>query len=480
MSRFASTILTLALVFVPVFAQQPSTQTAQQQASRRSAEPQPTPALPPPRVKIEEYRERASRIIGAALTDDTAYRRLAWLTDRIGNRLSGSESLRRAVEWAASEMKRDRLDDVHTENVMVPHWVRGDESLELVEPVRRNLSMLGLGNSVGTSAEGVTAEAVVVHSFDELDKLGESLRGRIVVYNVPFTNYGATVQYRAIGPSRAGRYGAVAVIVRSVTPVSLQTPHTGALRYDETQPKIPAAAVTIEGAEMLERMQQRGEHPRLHLKMSAHFLPDAESANVVAELKGREKPDEVVVIGGHIDSWDVGEGAQDDGGGIIASWEAVRLLKQLGLRPRRTIRVVLFTNEENGARGGVAYRDAHKSELAGHVLAVESDSGVFRPTGFGLSEKATPQARADFVEIAKLLSGIRADQINPDGEGTDISPLMDEGVTGASLDVDGTHYFDIHHTEADTFDKVNPQELAACVAALAVMAYVVADMPDRL
>ena len=231
---------------------------------------------------------------------------------------------------------------------------------------------------------------------------------------------------------------------------------------------------------MLERMQQRGEHPRLHLKMSAHFLPDAESANVVAELKGREKPDEVIVIGGHIDSWDVGQGAQDDGGGIIASWEAVRLLKQLGLRPRRTIRVVLFTNEENGARGGVAYRDAHKSELAGHVLAVESDSGVFRPTGFGLSEKATPQARADFVEIAKLLSGIRADQINPDGEGTDISPLMDEGVTGASLDVDGTHYFDIHHTQADTFDKVNPQELAACVAALAVMAYVVADMPERL
>ena len=478
MQRFSTLLLALALV--PVFAQQPSTQSAQQQASRKSADPQPTPPLPPPRVKIEEYRERASRIIGAALTDDTAYRRLAWLTDRIGNRLSGSESLGRAVEWAASEMRRDRLDDVHTEKVMVPHWVRGDESLELVEPVRRNLAMLGLGNSVGTSAEGVTAEAVVVHSFDELDRAGAALRGKLVVYNVPFTNYGATVQYRASGPSRAAKYGAVAVIVRSVTPVSLQTPHTGSLRYSEDQPKIPAAAVTIEGAEMLERMQQRGEHPRLHLKMSAHFLPDAESANVVAEIKGREKPGEVVVIGGHIDSWDVGQGAQDDGGGIIACWEAVRLLKQLGLRPRRTIRVVLFTNEENGARGGSAYRDAHKSELAGHVLAIESDSGVFRPTGFGLSEKATPQARADFVEIAKLLSGIRADHINPDGEGTDIAPMMDEGVTGASLDVDGTHYFDIHHTQADTFDKVNPHELAACVAALAVMAYVVADMPERL
>jgi carboxypeptidase Q len=478
--RFSVFLLVTALVIIPAFAQQPSTQSAQQQASRRNAEPQPTPQLPPPRVKVEDYRERASRIIGAALTSDVAYRRLAWLTDRIGNRLSGSESLQRAIEWASSEMKRDGLEDVHTEKVMVPHWVRGEESLELVEPVRKSLAMLGLGNSVGTPAEGVTAEAVVVHDFDELERLGERLRGKIVVYNVPFTNYGATVQYRSAGPSRAARYGAVAAIVRSVTPVSLQSPHTGALRYDEAQPKIPAAAVTIEGAEMLERMQQRGEHPRLHLKMSAHFLPDAESANVVAEIKGREKPDEVVVIGGHIDSWDVGAGAQDDGGGIIATWEAVRLLKQLGLRPRRTVRVVLFTNEENGARGGAAYAEAHRSELAGHVLAIESDSGVFRPTGFGLSEKATPQARADFVEIAKLLAGLRADHINPDGEGTDISPMMDAGVTGASLDVDGTHYFDIHHTQADTFDKVNPQELASCVASLAVMAYVVADTPERL
>jgi carboxypeptidase Q len=483
--RFSTTLLTLAVVLVPVCAQQPAQttpQSAQQQlfGQRNAPQPQPTPPLPPPRVRVEDYRERAARIIGAALTDDTAYRRLAWLTDRIGNRLSGSDSLQRAIEWAASEMKRDGLDGVHTEKVMVPHWVRGEESLELVSPVSRRLSMLGLGDSVGTPAGGVTAEAVVVHSFDELEALGEKLRGKIVVYNVPFTNYGATVEYRALGPSRAARYGALAAIVRSVTPVSLQTPHTGGLRYDDAQPRIPAAAATIEAVEMIERMQSRGEHPQLRLTMGAHFLPDAESANVVAEIKGREKPEEVVVIGGHIDSWDVGQGAQDDGGGIIATWEAVRLLKKLGLRPRRTIRVVLFTNEENGARGGAGYAEAHRSELAHHVLAIESDSGVFRPTGFGLSEKATPQSRADFTEIAKLLAGLRADHINPDGEGTDISPMMQAGVTGASLDVDGTHYFDIHHTQADTFDKVNPQELAACVAALAVMAYVVADMPERL
>jgi carboxypeptidase Q len=474
--------LALALVILPIFAQQPAPPTAQSPPPARQGEAAAVPPkpLPPPRVKIEEYRERASRIIGAALTSDMAYRRLAWLTDRIGNRLSGSESLERAVAWAVAEMKRDRLDNVRAEKVMVPHWVRGDESLELTEPVSRKLAMLGLGNSVGTPPGGVTAEAVVVKSFDELDALGESVRGKIVVYNVPFTTYGETVQYRAVGPSRAARYGAVAVIVRSVTPVSLQTPHTGSLRYLDDQPKIPAAAVTIEGAELLQRMQERGEHPRLHLQMAAHFLPDAESANVVAEIKGREKPQEVVVIGGHIDSWDVGAGAHDDGGGCIVSWETVRLLKELNLHPRRTIRVVLFTNEENGVRGGNGYHDAHKSEIANHVLAIESDIGVFRPTGFGLSEKATPQARADFNEIAKLLSGIRADHIDPDGEGTDIDPLMREGVTGASLDVDASHYFDIHHTQADTLDKVNPQELAACVAAMAVMAYVVADMPDRL
>jgi carboxypeptidase Q len=480
--RTFSLILVLVFVIIQAPAQQPQQTpppTMPPPTSQREPAPAPKP-LPPPRVKIDDYRERASRIIGAALTSDTAYRRLAWLTDRIGNRLSGSENLERAVAWAVSEMKRDGLDGVRAEKVLVPHWVRGEESLELLEPVSRRLSMLGLGNSVGTPPEGVTAEAVVVRNFDELDALGEKVRGKVVVYNAPFTTYGQTVAYRGSGASRAAKYGAVAAVVRSVTPVSLQTPHTGSLRYADDQPKIPAAAVTIEGAELLQRMYDRGEHPRLRLKMEAHFLPDAESANVVAELKGTEKPDEVVLVGGHIDSWDVGQGAHDDGGGCIVSWEVARLLKSLNLRPRRTIRVVLFTNEENGVRGGNGYRDAHKAEAAKHVLAIESDIGVFRPTGFGLSEKASPQARADFVEIAKLLSGIRADRIDPDGEGTDIGPIVREGVTGASLNVDASHYFDIHHTQADTFDKVSPQELAACVAAMTVMAYVVADMPERL
>jgi carboxypeptidase Q len=436
--------------------------------------------MPPPTVKIDGYRAAAARIIGAALTSDRAYSRLAHLTDHIGNRLSGSQNLERAVEWAISEMKRDGLDNVRGEKVMVPHWVRGEESLEMLAPVPRKLQMLGLGNSVGTPAEGITAEVVVVRSFEELDRLGEQVRGKIVVYNAPYANYGATVAYRWGGASRAARYGAVAALVRSITPVSLQTPHTGAMGYDPDQPKIPTAAVTIEVAEFLQRMNDRGDHPRLRLKMEAKFLPDAESANVIAELKGSEKPDEIVLISGHFDSWDVGQGAHDDGGGCIVAWEAVRLLKELGLKPRRTIRVVLYTNEENGLRGGNAYHDAHRAEIAKHILAIESDSGVYRPEGFGLAATAPLQVRSNMLEIAKLLSGIGADQIAADGGGADIGPMMREGVIGASLDVDGTHYFDIHHTQADTLDKVNPRELALCVATMAVMAYTVADLPEPL
>ena len=470
----------LALISTLIFALQGPTQRPAPIA-QPLASPTPTPTpLPPATVKIDAYRVAAGRIIGAALTSDRAYSRLAHLTDHIGNRISGSKNLERAIEWAVAEMKRDGLDNVRAEKVMVPHWVRGEESLEMLTPVSRKLQMLGLGNSVATPAEGVSAEAVVVRNFGELDRLGEQLRGKIVVYNVPFTDYGETVEYRLRGASRAARYGAVAALVRSITPVSLQTPHTGAMQYDANQPKIPVAAITIEVAEFLQRMNDRGDRPALRLRMDAKFLPDAESANVIAEVKGSEKPDEVVVIGGHFDSWDVGQGAHDDGGGCIVAWEAARLLKELGLRPRRTIRVVLYTNEENGLRGGNAYRDAHRAEIPKHVFAIESDSGVYRPEGFGLAATAPLQVRSNLQEIARLLSGIGSDRIAADGGGADIGPITREGVVGASLDVEGSHYFDIHHTPADTLDKVNPRELALCVAAMAVMAYTVADLPEPL
>lgn len=436
--------------------------------------------MPSPTVRIDAYRAPAGRIIGAALTTNKAYERLEYLTDRIGNRLSGSQNLERAIAWALAEMKKDGLDNVRAEKVMVPHWVRGQESLEMLAPVSLKLSLLGLGNSVATPVAGITADAVVVRNFAELDALGERVRGKIVVYNAPFTDYGATVQYRLNGASRAARYGAVAALVRSITPTSLQTPHTGAMNYDPQQPKIPTAAITIEAAELLQRTYDRGEHITLRLKMEAKFLDDVESANVIAELKGSERPDEIVLIGGHFDSWDVGQGAHDDGGSCIAAWEAIRLLKELGLRPRRTIRVVLFTNEENGLRGGNGYRDAHRDQLSKHVFAIESDSGIYRPEGFGLAANAALLVRSNLTEIAKLLAGIGANRIAADGGGADIGPIMREGVVGANLDVEGSRYFDIHHTNADTFDKIDPRDLALCVATLAVMGYTIADLPTPL
>ena len=276
----------------------------------------------------------------------------------------------------------------------------------------------------------------------------------------------------------AARNGAVASIIRSVGPYSMATPHTGGMGYEEGIPKIPAAAMASEHADMLARMQARGQKVVLTLKMQAHFEPDAKSRNVMAELVGRENPDEIVVMGGHSDSWDVGLGAMDDGGGIIVAWEALNVLKRLGLKPRRTIRVVLWTNEENGLRGGQQYAKNQGDKSNNHVLAIESDGGVFKPSGFGFT--GSDAARAMVTDIATLLGVIEADKITKGGGGADISPLMQTGVPGMGLQVDGTKYFWYHHTQADTPDKLNPAEMARCVAAMAVMAYVVADMPERL
>jgi carboxypeptidase Q len=433
----------------------------------------PTPAW------VDAYREPASRLIGAALADTAAWSRLAELTDTFGHRLAGSKSLEAAIAWAIGEMSRDGLENVRGEKVMVPHWVRGHEGAELVAPEQHSLVMLGLGNSVGTAPGGIEAEAIVVRGFDELDARGASLKGKIVVYNVPWAGYGDTVRYRSSGPSRAAAYGAVAILLRSVGQPGLRTPHTGALSYAPDQPQIPAAAITNEDADRLQRLQDRGQKLIVRLMMAARMLPDTESANVIGEIAGREHPEEVVVLGCHIDSWDVGTGATDDGGGCIASWEAVRLMKKLGLRPRRTVRVVLFTNEENGLRGGLGYRDRHQAELANHVLMIETDGGVFRPLGFGFA--GTDPDRETVKAVASLLSGIGASRIGASGGGADIGPSVQAGKLPAmSLDVDGSLYFTIHHTEADTIDKIEPTDIARCVAALAVMGYVVADLPTRM
>jgi carboxypeptidase Q len=428
---------------------------------------------------LAQYREPAARLIGEAVSDTFSWRRLAVLTDTIGNRLSGTPQLERAIQWASDEMKRDGLENVHTEKVMVPRWVRGHESAEIVEPARHPMVMLGLGGSVGTPADGVQGDVVIVHSFEELDGAATRIKGRMVLFNVPYTTYGETVQFRARGASRSARYGAVAMLIRSVGLNGLRLPHTGALQYADDAPKIPAAAVTSEDADRLQRMADRGGRVAVRLTMDAHFDADAESANVVGEIRGREKPDEIVVVSGHLDSWDVGAGATDDGGGCVVTWDALRIMKKLNLRPRRTVRVVLWTNEENGGRGGQAYRDAHRAELGKHVLMLESDGGVFRPLGFGFT--GSEGARETVRTIATLLAGIAADQITPSGGGADIAPSVQEAhMPSMSLEVDGSKYFLIHHTAADTVDKIDPVEMARCAAAVAVMAYVVADLPQGL
>ncbi len=286
------------------------------------------------------------------------------------------------------------------------------------------------------------------------------------------------------GAVAAARAGAVAALVRSVGPYGIQTPHTGVMRYEEGVREIPAAALTIEGAELLQRFQDRGVTPVVMLRMEAHTRPDALSRNVIGEIRGRERPEEVVVIGGHVDSWDVGQGAMDDAGGCVVAWEAVRLLHALGLRPRRTVRVVMWTNEENGLRGATVYRDSLGADVANHVLAVESDGGVFAPLGFGLTASDTAFAMAEAVEqlLAPVLEAGPEDRVGVTrgGGGADIGPLMAAGVPGAHLNTVTDRYFWYHHTHGDTVDKLDPRDVARNAAAMAVFAYVVAEMPERL
>jgi carboxypeptidase Q len=432
----------------------------------------------------EPHRAVANQLIQAALKDSFAYKRLGQLVDSFGHRFSGSESLERAIDWIVAEMKRDGFDNVRKEPVMVPHWVRGEESAELVAPRRMKLPMLGLGRSIGTGRDGITAPVIVVRSFAELRARAADVRGKIVLYNVPFApespsfaGYGRTVVYRSQGADSASAFGAVASLVRSVGPQSLQTPHTGAMApYDTTgriRP-IPAAAVTIEHAEMMQRMQDRGERIEVKLVMGARTLPPARSHNVVAEIRGSERPDEIIVMGGHIDSWDVGQGAMDDAGGCVAAWEALRLIKLTGVRPKRTIRVVMWTNEENGLMGATGYRDAHRAEIDKHVLAMESDNGVFKPAGIRYG--TGPGGDAIVRGIASLLRPIDADSIAVGGPQADIGPLYALGVPVITMDTDGSRYFWYHHTEADMLDKLDPVDMAKNTAIFAVVANTVANM----
>ncbi len=426
---------------------------------------------------LDPYRANADKIIAAAQADQFAWDRLAELTDTYGQRISGSENLTRAIAWAQEAMKKDGLENVHTERVMVPRWVRGSESLEIVNPPHHVVPMLGLGGSIATPPAGVEADVIVVSNGEELTRRAADARGKIVLFNVPYTNYGETVAYRSGGASMAARVGAVASLVRSVGPIGLRTPHTGGMNYVADVAKIPTAAISAEDANRIQRLVSRGVKVRLRLKMESKFDPDAESFNVVGEIRGSEKPDEIVLVGGHFDSWDAGTGASDDAVGCIVTWEAARLMKKLNIRPKRTVRVVLFTNEENGMRGGNGYRDQHAAQAANHVLAVESDSGVFAPAHLGFT--GSDAAKKLMGEIFTLLTPLGMQDIVGGGGGADIGPISALGkVPMLAYSGDSTKYFTIHHTPADTIDRIDPQEVSKAAASLAAVIYVVADMPQ--
>ncbi len=448
-----------------------------------------------------QYKPAADTLIKASLADGEGYANLAYLCDHIGKRISGSEPLDRAIAWSAELMKREGLTNVTIQPVMVPKWVRGKESGAIIAPVEKQLHMLGLGMSVGTAQGGLTAEVVVVPSFDALKALGkDKVAGKIVVFNAPYEGYGRTVMYRTAGASQAAAMGAVGILVRSITPLAMQTPHTGTLVYDAKQPKIPAAAISLEDAMMLDRLSAEGKPVKVHLQMEAHMEADAKSGNVMGDLVGSEHPEEMVVIGGHIDSWDVGQGAQDDGSGIMATLAAVAEIKKLGMVPKRTIRVVFWVNEENGDAGGKAYRAMLGDKLSTQVAAIEMDGGAEAPVGFGYGssgggrravpggpavaapklEPAEQHSLEMLQEIGTLLTSIGADKVTAGGGGSDIEPMMHDGVPGLGERTTGAHYFDWHHTEADTLDKVDPQEFRKNVASLAVMTWVLADMPEKL
>lgn len=437
-----------------------------------------------------KYADHARRITAAATETDGAFRKLVELCDDIGPRASGSENLARAVEWAQAAMRRDGHENVRAEPVMVPRWTRGAESLRVTAPREIDIPMLGLGGSVATPPDGLEAEIISVDNDEALTALGDAAAGKIVLFNYPMSRdnerfgagYGTAVRYRTAGATMAARAGAVACLVRSVTTRTLQSPHTGAMSYAGAPRQIPAAAISVEAAELIARWNARGVPVRAKLMMEAQTHPPVESANVVGELVGSELPDEIVVISGHLDSWDVGQGASDDGGGCVTVMEALTVLRKLNLRPRRTIRVVLWTNEEFGLSGARQYVIDHQDEMSRHVAAIESDGGVAEPIGLGVRTNdadRTTRAAQTLKQIMALIPGMRLDAY-PGYGGADISRMHDFGVAQIGLDADMTHYFDVHHTHADTVDKIDPRELQRNVAVMAVTAYILADMPGTL
>ena len=477
-----STLILLAVIAIGGLVRKP---TAAQLSAPQASQLQYAPQL------VSEIKQ----VQQAALSSDYAYARLAYLCNNIGPRLSGSLQAEAAVNYVAAELRKLGLE-VKLEKVMVPHWVRGQETAELTEfpgitpNTTQKIFLTALGGSVATPQEGITAEVIVVNNFDELQALGrDRVAGKIVLFNAKFDQqladngfpgqaYGQSVIYRGNGASAAARLGAVAALNRSAGGADYRLPHTGALRYADDAPKIPAAAVASEDADLLAHLTKEGA-VKMHLVLTPQTLPDAPSFNVVADLKGSEQPDQIVIVSGHLDSWDLGRGAIDDGAGVAMAIQTAQLLKQLGLRPKRTIRVIAWMNEENGLAGGRGYSEAHQAEMANHFAAIEADLGAGHPLGIAAAGK--PEVLTLLQPLAVILQSQGAGVIRAVTDtGSDIGPLSAAGVPTFEPIQDARTYFNYHHTAADTLDKVNPRELQENCAVVAALAYTLANMPQSL
>src|SRR6266516_7699764 len=459
-------------------------------ASSSTASPSPTPAVFSPQTLAE-----LKQLQQAALNSDYAYRQVAHLADNIGPRLSGSAQAAKSVEYVASELKTIGCE-VQLEKVIVPHWVRGEETAALVQfpgqaqSTTQKIVLCALGASVATPPQGIEADVVAVRNFDELKSLPrEKVEGKIVLFSYPFDKqmaaegrggaaYGEAVVYRSDGPSAAARQGAVACLIRSVGGADYRIPHTGQTKYSDDAPKIPAGAVTTEDADLIVDLAKRGP-VKVKLVMTPQTLPNMESANVVGDIKGSEHPEQVVIVSGHLDSWDLATGAIDDGAGVAVSMEAANLIRKLHLKPERTIRVIAWMNEENGLGGSKQYVKDHEKDWANHFATMETDGGAGHPVGLHI--KAKPEVKAMLKPIGAILqeSGAGALEL-AEHAGADIEPMEKANVPSFAPIQDSRFYFNYHHTPADTLDKIVPKELAENSAVVAVFAYAMANSEQPL
>ena len=435
-------------------------------------------------LNAQNQQDAIRKIFDEALTNGESYSLLEYLSLKIGNRLSGSPQAAAAVEYTRERMEAYGFDSVYLQEVMVPHWIRGEKEVgRIVNSATfgsKELNVIALGNSVGTGSDGIQAEVIELQNFDQLDLLGkENIEGKIVFFNRPmdprnintFKSYSEANDQRVHGASKAAQYGAVGVISRSLTLALDDFPHTGSLGYKENVPKIPAVAVSTAGAEILSREIKKTNGLKFYMETHCEMLPDVLSYNVIGEITGSEFPDEYIIVGGHLDSWDVGDGSHDDGAGCVQSIEAIRIFNALGIRPKRTLRVVLFMNEENGLRGGIEYARVAKEKGERHIAALESDSGGFTPQGFSI--QGTDDAFSIILGWSDLFIPYDLRKIVQGAGEADIDPLKDQGTTLIGFIPDSQRYFDYHHTEADTFDKVNKRELELGAAAMASLIYLI-------